>query len=76
MDQTKRKVTNPENQFLYLDRWVSKDSFRAFVYNQTGSKLANSYLEYKELIESGLWFPEKVEKKRSKVRRKGNDSNS
>jgi hypothetical protein len=48
-----------DNQVLYQGRWVNKDNFRAFVYNAESQKLANSYDEYKDLIESGLWFTSK-----------------
>jgi hypothetical protein len=44
-----------EHQFLYCGRWVEKDTFRAFVYNKEGKKLAKSYPEFKSLICSGLW---------------------
>lgn len=47
------------SQVLYQGRWVARDHFRAFVYNATEQKLANSYQEYSELIESGLWFASK-----------------
>lgn len=48
-----------EPQVLYDGRWVTRDNFRAFVYNSTDKKLANSYKEYRDLIESGLWFSNK-----------------
>lgn len=47
-----------ESQVMYLGRWVSKEHFRTFVYNEKGKRLANSYDEYESLIGSGLWFPE------------------
>lgn len=47
------------DQVLYLGRWVDKTHFRAFVYNETGKKLADSYKEYADLIGSGLWYAEK-----------------
>ena len=43
-------------QVLYQGRWVKREHFRTFVYNGKEQKLANSYKEYSELIESGLWF--------------------
>jgi hypothetical protein len=46
-------------QVLYQGRWVLRNKFRAFVYNATEKKLANSYEEYSQLIESGLWFSSK-----------------
>ena len=48
-------------QVLYQGRWVNRDKFRAFVYNASTKKLANSYEEYSHLIESGLWFSTKEE---------------
>ena len=52
------KYLNEEEnpQALYQGRWVNKDKFRAYVYNGETKKLANSYKEYADLIESGLWF--------------------
>ncbi len=47
-----------EEQVLYLGRWVSREHFKAFVYNSTGQHLAKSYQEYSELISSGLWQAE------------------
>lgn len=58
MNQTKNADVS---QILYLDRWVSKSNFRAFVYKENEQKLANSYDEYSKLIESGLWFSSKDE---------------
>lgn len=47
-------------QFIYLGRWVDKDTFRAFVYSKKGEeKLATSYKDFQDLISSGLWFAEK-----------------
>ena len=45
-----------DEQVLYKGRWVSREFFRAFVYNSTGQKMANSYQEFSELISSGVWF--------------------
>ncbi len=45
-----------DSQVLYQGRWVNRHHFRAFVYNTSGQKLANSYDEYVKLIEGGLWF--------------------
>ncbi len=47
-----------DKQVLYLGRWVSRSHFRAFVYNNSGSKLAESYKEFSDLISSGIWFVE------------------
>lgn len=53
-----------EEQFLYLNRWVNKKGFCAFVYNQFDEqKLASSYEEFIKLIESGIWFSSKPEKR-------------
>jgi hypothetical protein len=49
---------NPD-QVMYLGRWVDKKTFRAFVYGESGQKLANSYTEYEDLIASGIWYAEK-----------------
>ncbi len=57
MNQEKKSIS----QVLYHKRWVSRDHFRVFVYNESGQKLANSYDEYNKLIESGLWFSTKNE---------------
>ena len=48
-------------QELYQGRWVSRENFRAFVYNASGQKLANSWEEFSDLISSGLWFQSKDE---------------
>lgn len=48
-----------DKQVLYLGRWVSREFFRAFVFNSSGQHLANSYDEFSELISSGAWFAEK-----------------
>lgn len=56
MTMNQKKNRPPEGQVLYLNRWVDKSSFRAFVYNDSEQKLANSYNEFQELLASGLWF--------------------
>lgn len=48
-------------QVMYQGRWVDRAKFRVFVYNATEQKLANSYDEYSELIESGHWFSTREE---------------
>lgn len=59
MNQSSKKEVQ-KDQFLYLDRWVDKKYFRAFVYDLKGNqKLANSYNEYEDLITSGIWFDTK-----------------
>ncbi len=50
-----------DTQVLYLGRWVSREFFRAFVYNSTGQKMANSYQEFSDLISSGIWFADKLD---------------
>ena len=58
--QQKTKINSSEGQFQYLNRWVNKEHFRAFVYNEKGEKkLANSYQEFESLTTSGLWFSSK-----------------
>jgi hypothetical protein len=55
---------NHEGQFLYQDRWVNKDNFRAFVYDKNGNqKLANSYKEFELLTQNGIWFSVKPVRK-------------
>lgn len=44
------------NEFCYLGRWVNKDHFRTYVYSDTEKKLAGSFKEYDDLINSGIWF--------------------
>lgn len=87
MNQEKNKV-NP--QVFYCDRWVDRDSFRAFVYSTSDLKLANSYKEYENLIATGLWFDTKakamdakqvpqaevIELKKPKARKPNNGANS
>lgn len=54
----KKKVV--VDQFQYLGRWVDKQHFRAFVYDENGKeKLANSYDEFMNLTSSGVWFESK-----------------
>lgn len=59
MNQSK-KHTKKVEQFLYLNRWVDKEGFRAFVYDIQGNQqLANSHKEFESLTSSGLWFATK-----------------
>jgi hypothetical protein len=66
MNQLNKKpvnATSHEGQILYLDRWVDKNTFRTFVYDQSGNqKLANNYEEFEALTQSGIWFASKPEK--------------
>lgn len=57
MNQEKPKRVS---QVFYNGRWVDKEFFRAFVYNTTEQKLAQSYKEYEALIATGLWFDNKT----------------
>jgi hypothetical protein len=50
-------------QALYQGRWVDKSTFRVFVYSASDKKLANTYDEYCQLIETGLWFSSQEETK-------------
>lgn len=50
-----------EPQFMYLGKMTNKRHFRAFVYNNEGQKLANSYEEYEKLVSTGVWFSSKEE---------------
>jgi hypothetical protein len=58
MSRLKDKV---KEQVFYNNRFVDKDTFRAFVYNKTEQKLAKSYDEFEQLIATGLWFITKEE---------------
>ena len=51
-----QNFTPEEPQVLYQGRWVSKSNFRVYVYNASGKKLVNTYDDYKDLIQGGLWF--------------------
>ena len=61
MDQRKIKPNvDHEGQFNYQGRWVDKEGFRAFVYDEKGrEKLVNSYNEFEDAITSGIWFESK-----------------
>ena len=47
-----------DKQILYMGRWVSREHFAAFVYNNEGQKLAKSYQEFSDLVSSGIWQAE------------------
>lgn len=47
------------HQVEYLGRWVDRESFRAFVFNRDGQKLARNWTEFQEMIASGLWCARK-----------------
>ncbi len=53
MDQTKTVKTG---QVPYLDRWVDREHFCAFAYNETEQRLAKTYDEFSNLLATGLWF--------------------
>jgi hypothetical protein len=59
INRTPKLQEDQISQVRYLDRWVSRTYFRAFVYNETGKKLANSYEEFIKLTSSGIWFETK-----------------
>jgi hypothetical protein len=67
-----KKLLNPhQGQFQYLGRWVNKENFRAFLYNEKGDqKLANSYNDYESLIASGIWFASKPSASQQKRKQK------
>ncbi len=50
-----------DTQVLYLDRWVSREHFCAFIYNKEGKKLVKNYDEFSDLIASGIWFAEPLD---------------
>jgi hypothetical protein len=57
MNQLKQQ---PNDQFLYLNRWVSRKNFRVIVYStDEKEKLVNSYDEFNKALESGEWFASK-----------------
>lgn len=75
MDQSKKIVdlkNRQEGQFQYLGRWVNKEHFRAFVYDEKGEqKLANSYKEFESLTSSGIWFESKPEASQKRKQKDG-----
>lgn len=45
---------------LYLGRPVDKDSFRTYIYSaDLNQKLVNSWTEFQEHMETGIWFATK-----------------
>lgn len=72
MDQSnKRSSDSSSDQFQYLGRWVNKQFFRAFVYNEKGEqKLADSFNEFESLTASGLWFASKPDASQGKRKQK------
>ncbi len=47
---------------LYCGRMVEKQNFRAFVYGPTNAKrLVNSWDEFQEAMQTGVWFAEPQE---------------
>jgi hypothetical protein len=48
-----------EEQFKYLNKYVNKRHFRAFVYSDHSETLANNYEEFEKLIGTGIWFESK-----------------
>ena len=51
-----------DTQVLYLNKWVSRENFRTYVYRKGKQMLVNSYDEYQKAISSGTWFSTKEEK--------------
>ena len=78
MEKIKTFKKNPnEGQFQYLGRWVNKEHFRAFVYNEKGEeKLANSYNEFQSLTTSGIWFASKSDASQGKRKPKYDSRNT
>ncbi len=76
--------SKPKNvdQVLYNGRYFDRATFRTFVYNFEGRKLAESYDEYEQLIASGLWYadpckvlgPNLANKPETKLKQVKNDS--
>lgn len=49
-----------EEMVIYNGKPFPKKGFRAFIYAKDGSqKLANSWIEFEEALQSGLWFSKK-----------------
>ena len=55
-----------------MGKVVSKEHFRAYIYNKDGSHLVNSWADYCAYKDSGRWYDEKskVPKPRSKPKPK------
>ena len=70
------KAADPENQVMYLGRWVNKNTFRAFVYSETEEKLANSYDDFEKLIATGVWYPERPKVSSEKMRKPKNGTDN
>lgn len=51
-----QQKTIHNDQVLYNGRWVKKENFRTFIYNASGQKLVNSWIEYEHEIGTGEWF--------------------
>ncbi len=48
---------------LFKGKMVPKANFRTFLFNKKGEQcLANTWDEYQNRIESGIWFSERQEK--------------
>jgi hypothetical protein len=48
---------NSKKQVMYLNRWVDREFFCAFVYDKhKQQKLAKTFDEFESLIGSGIWF--------------------
>jgi len=56
-----QQKTTHDDQVLYNGRWVKKKNFRVFIYNASGQKLVNSWIEYEHEIGTGEWFATKDE---------------
>jgi hypothetical protein len=68
----KKLIKVEKSQFQYCGRWVDKENFRAFVYNERNEpKLANSYEEFQRLIASGIWFESKSISSRTRKEKNG-----
>lgn len=79
MDQRKTRIPDQPKggQFYYINRWVDKNTFCAFVYDEKGDqKLAKSYSEFEHLISSGVWFAVKPEASNKERKHKNGTSSS
>lgn len=67
-----KKINREESQFQYLGKWVNKEHFRAFVYNEKGEQqLAKSHQHFEQMIGSGAWFAERVDASQKRKQKNG-----
>lgn len=70
-------MSKQDKTFIYLNRPVNKEHFRAWVYNNEGRMIVNSYDEFIAAIDSKKWFESKGEIPKPKAKKvKENDADS